>query len=268
MQQIYSRSVNILKRFTSNEGNSFFTLYEPGVITPWDYLQTVRFYGFITDLRVKVNITSIAEKELPDLSVTQSRTERLSALRDMEWRGERKQLGLYLETSGHPVTHIASIALLNRIPYYHVNLMPYFTDNAVINVANDSRILGCIEDVGYGLLDNEDEIVVFGSVKEEVTTLPENERRIEYSQAYNFSVGTTSLQLLPSNPNRLQATFTNRHSSARIYLNYGNSAAVGGGLCLLPNGGSYEINRTNPYQGMVSAISDTSGGLLSVLECV
>ncbi|QYO64285.1 hypothetical protein [Leptolyngbya sp. 7M] len=245
-----------------------FVIYEPGVVTPWDYLQTVRFYGFITDLRLKVDIESIAEKELPDLSVTQSRTERLSALRDMEWSGPRKQIGLYLETSGHPITHIASIALLNRLPYYHVNLMSYFTDNAVVQIANDARILAMIEDVGFGLLQGSDEVVIFGSVKEEVTTLPEDERRIEFCQSYNFTVGTQSLQLLSANSQRLQATFVNRHSSAQVFLNYGNTATSGAGICLLPNGGSYEINRTNPYQGVISAISSAAGATLSVMECV
>lgn len=243
-------------------------IYEPGVITPWDYLQTVRFYGFITDLRLRVDIESIPEKPLPDLSVTQSRTERLSAMRDMEWKNERKEIGLFLETSGHPITKIASIALLNRVPYYHVNLMPYFTDNAVINVANDARIHACIEDAGFGLLQGQDEVVVFGSVKEEVTTLPEDERRIEFCQPYSFTVGTQSLQLLAANPNRLQATIVNRHTSAQVFLNYGNTATNGAGICLLPNGGSYEINRTNPYQGVVSAISSVAGATLSVLECV
>lgn len=268
VQSIYSRSQTILKRFTSASANQIQVLYEPGFASPWDLLPTTRYCGFVTDLRAMVKIRSISEQELPELEVTSTRTERITAVRDMEWGGRRKEFALFLETSNAPVTHIASISLLNRIPYYHVNLMNYFTDNGIINVAADARILGGIVDAGYGLLQGTDELTIFGSVKEEVTTLPEEPRIIQYCQPLGWTIGTTSLQILPINENRLQVTFVNRHASAKIYLNYGTIAEVGKGICLLPNGGSYEINKSNPYQGVISAISDTLNATLTGLECV
>lgn len=268
LQSIYSRSTTILKRFTSSSLNQINVLYEPGFVSPWDLLPTTRYCGFITDLRLMVRIQSIDEQELPELEVTATRTERITAVRDMEWGGKRKEIALFIETSSMPPCQIASIALLNRIPYYHVNLMPYFTDNGIINVAADARILAGIKDAGYGLLQGTDEVTVFGSVKEEVTTLPEEPRIIQYCQPHSWTVSTASLQILPTNENRLQTTFVNRHNAAKIYLNYGALAEVGKGICLMPNGGSYEINKTNPYQGIVSAIADTAGATLSGLECV
>lgn len=268
LQSIYSRSTTILRRFTSNSLGQVNVLYEPGFTSPWDLLPTVRYCGFITDLRLMVRIRSLEEQSLPELEVTSTRTERITAVRDLEWGGKRKELALFLETSRVPPCQIASIALLNRIPYYHVNLMPYFSDNGIINVAADARILASIVDAGYGLLQGTDEVTVFGSVKEEVTTLPEEERIIQYCQPSNWVVGTSSLQLLPINQNRLQVTLVNRHSSAKIYLNYGTIAEVGKGICLLPNGGSYEINKTNPYKGVISAVSDTANATLSGIECM
>jgi hypothetical protein len=268
LQSIYSRSATILRRFTSNSLNQVNVLYEPGFTSPWDLLPTTRYCGFITDLRMMVRIQSIDEQQLPELEVTATRTERITAVRDMEWGGKRKELALFIETSAMPPCQIASIALLNRVPYYHVNLMPYFTDNGIINVAADARILASIKDAGYGLLQGTDEVTIFGSVKEEVTTLPEEPRIIQYCQPHTWTVGTGSIQLLPVNENRLQSTFVNRHNAARIYLNYGALAEVGKGICLMPNGGSYEINKTNPYQGVISAIADTAGATLSGLECV
>lgn len=268
VQDIYSRSVTILKRFTHAAESSVLVLYEPGFTSPFDLLQTTRYYGFITDLRLLVNINSIDEQELPDLDATSSRNERLTAFRDMEWKSRRKELALYLEASGQPACKIASISLLNRSPYYHVNLVPYFTDNAIINVGNDARILGQIVNAGYGLLEPNDEVVVFGSVKEEVTTLPESPRDIQFAQPFSWTVGTSSILLLPSNPSRLQATFVNHHASAKIYLNYGATAQQGLGICLMPNGGSYEINQTNPYFGVISAVSSSANATLSGLEAV
>lgn len=268
MQQIYSRSAQILQRFTIATGSDMQLLYEPALVSPWDTVATLRYYGFITDLRVKIQIGSIPESQIPNLGIESSRTERLIAVRDLEWNSPRKELELFLETSRQPLTHIASISLQNRTPFYTINLLPYFTDNGVVNIANDARISGRIRNAGFGLLQGSDEIVVYGSVKEEVTTLPEEETIITSCQSHGWTIGTGNAQILPSNPNRQQLTLINRGSSGIIYLNYGNLAEAGKGIALLPNGGSYEINYTNPYKGMISAIADTANSLLSGLECV
>lgn len=267
-QSIYSRSVTILKRFTEVNGSNFQVIYEPGFTTPWDLLPVNRYYGFITDLRAKIAVKTLEEKPLPDLEVIQSRTERLTAVRDLEWSGTRYELSLWLETSNAPAMQIASLSLLNRMPYYHVNLLPYFTDNAIINLASDARILARIDNAGYGLLGEGDEVVIFGSVKEEVTTLPEEQREIQYCQPYSNTIGTSSVIVLETNASRLQATFVNTSPSAKIYLNYGATAVAGRGICLMPQGGSYEINSTNRYLGAVTAIADAAGATLSSLECV
>jgi len=267
-QQTYSRSAQILQRFTATAGSEMKTLYEPALVTPWDTVSTLRYYGFITDLRLKIQISSIAESVIPNLGVESSRTDRLIAVRDIEWNSARKELELFLETSRQPLTHIASVSLLNRTPFYTINLMPYFTDNGIINIANDARISARIKNAGYGLLQESDEVVIYGSVKEEVTTLPETEAIITSCQPHAWTIGTGNAQILPANPNRLQLTLTNRGTAGTIYLNYGNLAEVGKGIALLPNGGSYEINYTNPYKGMIAAVASAAGSLLSGLECV
>lgn len=267
-QSIFSRSATILKQFTSASSNQMQVIYEPGLATPWDKLPVLRYYGFVTDLRAKIDIRSLYEQTLPDLDITQSRTERLTAVRDMEWGGPRYELGLYLEASNSPLCKVAALSLLNREPYYHVNLVPYFSDNALINIASDARILARVEDVGYGLLAGLDEVVIFGSVKEEVSTLPEDARVISYCQSFGQTLGTTSLQLLPLNANRLQATFVNTHASNKIFLHYGTTAEINKGITLMPNGGSYEINAENPYQGVISAIASAASTPMTYMECV
>lgn len=266
-QSVYSRSITILNRFDSASLGNFQTVYQTGFASPWDRLPVNRYYGFITDLRAKVRISSIPEKPLPTLDLEQSRTERLTAVRDLEWMGQRYELGLYLQSARLGPLHIASISLLNRQPYYHVNLLPYFTDNALINFASDAQLLARIENAGYGFLSGFDEVVIFGSVKEELTTLPTESREISYCQSYGLTVGTTAVQLLPTNANRLQATFTNASTANKIYLNYGTTAAQNTGIVLMPNGGSYEINETNPYKGVISAIASASGSTLTYIEC-
>lgn len=268
LQQIYSRSAQILQRFTVDTGSNMQVIYEPAVVSPWDRVNTLRYYGFITDLRMKVQISSIAESEIPNMGVESSRTDRLIAVRDMEWKSARKELELFLETSRQPLTNVARVSLLNRQPFYTINLLPYFTDNGVVNIANDARISARIKNAGYGLLQGSDEVVMYGSVKEEVTTLPEEEAIISSCQSHGWTIGTGNAQILPSNPNRLQLTLVNRGSEGTIFINYGNLAELGKGIALLPNGGSYEINYTNPYKGMISAVADSTGSQLSGMECV
>jgi len=266
--QVYSRSAQILRRFTAASSNQLISLYEPAVVTPWDRVSTVRYYGFVTDFRMKVDISSISEQQLPELSIESSRTERITAVRDMEWKSPRKELELLLESPSHPAVAIASISLVNRLPYYQVNLMPYFTDNGLINIAAGSRILARVIDAGYGLLQNADEVVVFGSAKEEATVLPTEPRSIQSCTPYSWAVGTSSVQLLPINPNRLQLTLVNRSPASTVFLNYGVQAQVGQGIALMPGGGSYEINQTNPYAGIITAISDGASATLTGLECI
>jgi hypothetical protein len=268
-QQTYNRSAQILHSFTEASTNDLITLYEPGIVNEYDLTNTTRYYGFITDLRVKIDINSIPEIALPSFPLDASRTDKMAALQDLEWNSARKQLDLFIETSTQLPTLFASVSLLNRLPYYHVNLLPYFTDNGVINIANNTRLLGRITDVSWGLLLGDDNVIVFGSAREECTTLPTEARIIQYSQPHEWSVENDSIIILSANSSRLQATFVNRHATSKIYLNYGVTAELGKGICLLPNGGTYEINTTNPYHGVISAISESvTGASLSGIECM
>lgn len=253
LQQTYSRTQQILESFGPGSGQK--TIYQPSTVSPWDRVQTLRFYGFITSLRMRVDINSIAESELPNLDPTSSRTDRLLAVRDMEWRNPRKQITFYLKTARTPWLPLFDVSLLNRLPYYQVDLLPYFTSNMSFDTANDCAIAAQITNAGYGLLNSSDNVTLYGSVREEITTLPTDAPEISYGQPHAWEVGTDSQILLPANPNRLQATLVNRSLTTDCFLNYGAIATLGQGITLMRGGGSYEINLQNPYRGAVSAIA-------------
>ena len=81
------------------------------------------------------------------------------------------------------------------------------------------------------------------------------------------TVGTSATVVLSKNSGRMYAAFTN-DGADDIYLNLGatSTAAVGKGIRINANGGSYEINDLNLYTGQVSAISETDGVNLCVTE--
>ncbi|CAN1211905.1 hypothetical protein TUMEXPCC7403_16995 [Tumidithrix helvetica PCC 7403] len=265
IQQSIQRSRNILEPFAVND-SGIRTIYQPSLTTGLDRIASLRFYGFITSLRVRVDVNSIPESPIPDLEATATRAERLTAVRDMEWLAARKELEILFKVSGAGWLPIASVSLLNRVPYYTLNLLPYLTDNPSFDLADNALLGARIINAGYGLLESNDHVTLFGSVREEIVSLPTDQREILISQAFDWTVTNTSQIILPVNPNRLQATLTNISPDRAIWLNYGAPAEIGKGITLYPNGGSYEINFSNLYKGSINAIS-TGNAILTGLEC-
>jgi hypothetical protein len=264
--EAYSRNTNIIKSFNPTTLRQ--TIYTPGYLSPWDKSSTIRFYGFITSLRMKVDISSLPESVIPNLELTSSRTERLTAVRDLEWNSPRKQINFYLQNTHSGLVQIASVSLLNRVPYYHVNLLGYLTDGLSFDVGNDTRLEAEIIDAGYGLLAGNDNVAIFGSAKEEATVLPVEKQEITYATDFSWTITNNSQTILPANPHRLQATFVNKSSDTNIYLSYSPIAQQGKGITLIRGGGSYEINQSNLYKGAVSAIAESGSGLLTGIEGV
>lgn len=254
VQQIYSRNVTLLQTFSSMSGSNLVQLYAPGFASPYDRVNVLKYYGFITSLRMKVDVNSIPESEIPSLPLTDSRTERITAVRDLEWRSPRKEIEFYLKTSRSAWFPIFKVSLLNRIPYYQINLLPLFGDAVAFEVGNDARIAARITDAGYGLLNNSDSITIFGSAQEEAMALPEQETEISMSSDLALPVTDESSIVLPANPNRKQLILFNNSPTHDCFLSYNGSAVLNRGIPLKRGGGTYEINKNNPYKGLISGI--------------
>jgi hypothetical protein len=98
-------------------------------------------------------------------------------------------------------------------------------------------------------------VILFGSVREEITTLPTDSKEISFATPHSWTVNSTSQLIIPANPNRQQVTLINTSLTDEAYINYGGMAAMGQGITLMRGGGSYEINLSNLYRGAISAIS-------------
>lgn len=267
IQQSYQRSVNILTEFNPASNEDFKTIYVPGAVSKYDRVASLRFYGFITSLRAHIDIKSIPEMQFPENISSTSKIDRVTAARDMEWKQPRKEMELLVKTSKCPWQVITRVSLQNRLPYYHLSLLPYLTDNLSFDMANDCLLAARIVDAGYGKLQGADRVTIFGSVREEITTIPTDAPEITVTQSHSWQVTNESQILLPVTPERKQLTLINNSSNRIIYLNYGATASLDSGIALYPNGGSYEINLSNPYKGLISGISDGSA-LLTGIEGV
>lgn len=256
MQQAYSRTETVITTLTAATGGDLVEIYTPGLSSPLDTVASLRWNGFITGLRAMIDINSIEESAIPRLDVDSSRTDRITAVRDMEWRSARKELELLIRDSVTPWTPIASISLLNRLPYYHVALLPYLGDDGFFNCGNDAVIGARIVNAGYGFLAGDDRVTIFGSVREEALSLPTDAEEIQASDSYQWSLSTVNQIILPPNANRLLVTLVNTSRTHDAYIAYGGVAQRGYGITLVRGGGTHEINLTNLYRGAIAAIAD------------
>lgn len=223
--------------------------------------------GFIKTFRATSILNSIPEAQLPNFSVELSRAERLSRTRNVEWTQARKELQLYLAETPNNWFPIAKASLLNIPPYRMIDLMEYFTSNLAIELGSTGAIGVSIVNAGYGLLGPTDSVYIHGSATTEVVVIPRELQPINQCTPYGWTVGTVSQVLMGAMEGRKQITLTNT-GPGKIYINVGGDAVLGEGITLMPNGGSYEFNRTNyPFSLALHAIA-TEASQLSGLVCV
>lgn len=91
-------------------------------------------------------------------------------------------------------------------------------------------------------------------------------KALTYTRNTSVSVGTSGTSILAINTSRKTATFVN-DSDETIYLFLSDDApSTGQGIRLNAEGGSYEINVTNLYNGAITAICASGGKNLCVTE--
>lgn len=137
----------------------------------------ISFNCFIKNLKIFASIESLESSPFPIFDLEDSDSVKLQKALDIEWKSARKQLdvlindgsiGNYDNPDGWQI--IGSISLLNSsgYPYRIYNLMDVFTDTLAIELGSNTRVAVAIKDVGFGVLDNLDTVVVHGSYVEEI----------------------------------------------------------------------------------------------------
>lgn len=163
----FFRNVNILARLDTNTGSNRVPIYQPGTKNLPSALEGVRYSGFLTSLRLAVDITSIAEVSFPTIEPGMSDGEISALMAGISQSSPQKQLSLWLESSDSEAIRIAAVTLYNRRPYYSVDLLFYLTDAPAFDIASDAVLSLQIENAGFGLLQNQDQVTIIGSAVEE-----------------------------------------------------------------------------------------------------
>jgi hypothetical protein len=267
LQQSFQRTVNILTLLNRQSGGDIITIYRPSQVSQYDRVQTLRFYGFLTSLRARIEIKSLPESRPPASEITDSTLDRTIALQTYEWGAPRIHLELLMKTSRQTWLPIAAISCRNVKPYMLMDLMPYLTNNLSFDMANDAHLGVRIVSAGYGLLTIIDRITIVGCVREEITTIPTENEEVTLSQSHKFEVTNESQLIFEATPNRKLLVITNKSFDVDVTLSFGGVTVPEFGITLMRGGGSYEINKTNLYKGAISAITNQeSTAILTGIE--
>lgn len=164
--QRISRVVNIITNFNADTDTDTLLIYQPALQGD-DILPGVNYYGFISDLKLVVDIDSVPEIQLPVSSLIETESEKSAKEKEAIINSQHKCISLYLKQGTLSPALIGEILLFNRYPYYYVNLRRYFTDTESFDVAPTTAILMQMKNVGYGLLQGTDKVTVVGNAIEE-----------------------------------------------------------------------------------------------------
>jgi len=218
-------------------------------------LEAITVNTYLKNLKIYAEINSTPEVGLPDFELTDTETDRLLKTLNREWRGARKNLNLHFGLDDSPWMVIGRTSLLNvqGYPFTVSNLMDLLTDNLAAELGVRARLGVSISDVDYGLLADNDNVVVHGSYVTEWVTATAALKPIQHSTPFSHSVTSTSSIVLRRNDERKQFTIKNPNSNP-CFLNFGNTAEHGKGI-YLGGGGVYEYDTSNyPYFDAVSVV--------------
>ncbi|MDZ7970507.1 MAG: hypothetical protein RM368_37215 [Nostoc sp. DedSLP03] len=161
------RNVNIIKELNAASGSSMIQLYQPGILNSLDIVNNARYSGFITSLRLTIDITSITELQSISNDILASDATIASNNKATFDGNQKKALSFYLQNLDTPLLKIMDVYLFNQRPYYYIDVLKYFTSSSTFDVAPDTQMFVQMTEVGNGLLLNNDRIIILGSAIEE-----------------------------------------------------------------------------------------------------
>ena len=161
------RNVNILQELNASTSTNVIDLYQPGWLNPYDVISTAKYSGFITSLRLTIDITSTSEMSVIQSDILDDAVTVSNNNKETFNGNPKKCLSFFIKTSTTPLIKVADVYLFNQRPYYYLDLINYFTSAGTFDVAPDTLIACQMKDVGYGLLSGNDRILLLGSVVEE-----------------------------------------------------------------------------------------------------
>lgn len=185
----------------------------------------ISFNCFIKNLRVFANIPTLEEAPLPDYQLTDTATTKLIKTIDIEWKSPRKQLNLFITNAVNPSAidwlQVGSVSLINPYgyPFRVYNILDLFTDNLALELGENGKIGIQAQDVGYGLITDNDSVVIHGSYIEEVfVETPQAPNVFNINISGNNASNNTNTPTQPAPPTTANYSVGNNSSIDNTFL--------------------------------------------------
>ncbi|MCV3215690.1 hypothetical protein OGM63_19600 [Plectonema radiosum NIES-515] len=262
------RNVNILHEFNAGSGTQAIEVYQPGWLNYEDIVSNAKYSGFITSLRLTIDISSIDPISIVESDILATNDVVASNNKETFNCNAKKCLSFYMKTANTPLIKIADAYLFNQRPYYYLDLINYFTSAGTFDVAPDATIACQVVDVGYGLLQGTDRVMLLGCAVEEspysevapITEVPIISRNI----ANNIT--TESAVIVNSNLSRKGITFFNS-SQNEVFLDTVFTVSFNSYLVRLVPGAYYEPPNA-AYTGAYYALATQENTSINIREFV
>ena len=262
------RNVNILYEFNAGTSTSIFEVYQPGLLNSLDVVSNAKYSGFVTSLRLTIDISSIDPMSIVESDLLDGNETVSSNNKETFNYNAKKCLSFYMKTANTPLIKIADAYLFNQRPYYYLDLINYFTSAGTFDVAPDASIACQITDVGYGLLQNNDRVLLLGCVVEE-SPYTEPETIVQspiISRMIANNISTASSAIVNSNLQRKGIVFFNS-SPYEIYLDTVSAVSINSHLVKLVPGAYYE-GLSPAYTGSYYAVANHENSSIDIREFV
>jgi hypothetical protein len=264
------RNVNILHEFNASTGTEIVEVYQPGWLNAEDVVSNAKYSGFITSLRLTIDISSVSPMSIVESDVLDSNETVANNTKETFNYNAKKCLSFYMKTANTPLIKVADVFLFNQRPYYYLDLINYFTSAGTLDMAPDAIIACQVVDVGHGLLQGSDRVMLLGCAVEEspysetastaastnVYLMSGNTttKLVDTSNSIANNITTISSIVVNSNPDRKGLAFFNT-STHEIYFDTIDSVSNSSYLIKLLPGGYYEAP-TPIYTGNYYAVAE------------
>lgn len=204
----------IAKTLNQSSSNTYITIFQKPTFNKAGY-RLLEENHELSNVVIVNYIYNIPEVEYPIIPLEYSDTERDKVLLDLQWKSPRIHLGLYLDVDGEPRTQLEIQSLLSPKPYPYAKIS--VND---IPLGNNGKLLASIINVGWGLLQNNDKVVILADC-----TSTYYVDKYSNGQIVQNTITSTASQLLPENADRAAFTIVN-NSSNTIYLDIASSVSL------------------------------------------
>ncbi|BDA70222.1 hypothetical protein CAL7716_043880 [Calothrix sp. PCC 7716] len=261
-------SANIVKtinvKINAGSNNEIISLFDNSLNA---FNDTIAKSAFVKNLKAFSKISSLPAVRLPNFRLEDSESEKLYKALDIEFGSPRKQLDIFIGSTGD-WSQIGSISLLNPsgYPYRMYNLLDFATDGLAAELEDGKSIGVQIVDVGYGVLQGTDTITIHGSVTQEYV-MPEKKNKVACT-AINKTITNVPQVIVAANENRQYVILQNTGSQP-ITINFGfANASYLEGVIVKPSGYYEFTTKSFPFFDNIYAVADIdNSSQISGSEC-